>query len=83
MIGTQMQCINHSKLGRCHLGHLVVNLSHFALTLDCHTQKVVKRIGWYLKGSQSQSLIIQPTTLHKFDCFVDDDFAGIWGFEDK
>lgn len=41
------------------------------------------RIGQYLKGTMDQGLIIRPdkAELH-MECFVDADFAGMWGFED-
>ena len=79
-IGVAMYLTNNTHLD-CSMA--IHQSTRFCTNLRLPHEKVVKRIGWYLKGSQSQSLIIQPTTLHKFDCFVDDDFAGIWGFEDK
>lgn len=40
------------------------------------------RIGQYLKGTMEKGMIIRPETseLH-MECFVDADFAGMWGHE--
>jgi len=42
----------------------------------------VKRILRYLKGTMDQGLILTPHSNFKIDCYVDDDFAGLWGNED-
>lgn len=44
--------------------------------------KAVKRIVRYLKGTSDRGLIMRPTKELKIDCFVDADFAGLWGVED-
>ena len=40
------------------------------------------RIGQYLKLTRTKGLTLQPTTTMGIDCYVDADFAGLWGFED-
>jgi len=42
----------------------------------------VKRILRYLKGTMDQGLILKPHPNFKIDCYVDADFAGLWGNED-
>ena len=44
----------------------------------------VKRIARYLKGilDNNQGLIMRPTSTLSLDCYVDADFAGLWGYED-
>jgi hypothetical protein len=46
----------------------------------------LERIGQYLKATGDKSLILHPK-IHKgrldIDCYVDADFAGLWGYEDK
>ncbi len=44
--------------------------------------KAIKRIVRYLKGTADRGLIMRPTKELKIDCFVDADFAGLWGAED-
>lgn len=44
--------------------------------------KAIKRIIRYLKGTADRGLIMRPTKELKIDCFVDADFAGLWGVED-
>jgi hypothetical protein len=42
-------------------------------------------IGQYLKGTKNRGLIFNPQKNKdiEIDCYVDADFAGMWGFEDK
>jgi hypothetical protein len=46
----------------------------------------LERIGQYLKATGDKGLILHPKS-HKgwldIDCYVDADFAGLWGYEDK
>ena len=79
-IGVAMYLTNNTRLD-CSMA--IHQCARFCANPRLPHEKAVKRIGRYLKGSQSQGLIIQPTTSLKLDCFVDADFAGIWGFEDK
>jgi Reverse transcriptase (RNA-dependent DNA polymerase)/GAG-pre-integrase domain len=41
----------------------------------------VKAIGRYLIGTRTQGLILQPTSDLAVDCYVDADFAGLFGKE--
>jgi hypothetical protein len=49
-------------------------------------EKALERVGQYLKGTRTKGLILHP--IHsaddefKIDCYVDADFAGMWGYED-
>lgn len=47
-----------------------------------HAQ-AVKRIARYLKGTADKGLIMTPDTTKGLDCYVDADFAGLWGHEDE
>jgi hypothetical protein len=52
-----------------------------------HTPKqshgvALKGIARYLKGARTRGLILKPTGQLKVDCYVDADFAGLWGSED-
>lgn len=41
----------------------------------------LKRIGRYLQGTRDGGIILRPSATVKLDCYVDADFAGIWGHE--
>ena len=42
----------------------------------------MKRIIRYLKGTRDKEMMINPTKTYNVDCYVDVDFAGLWGSED-
>ena len=44
----------------------------------------LEQIGLHLKGTKNRGLILNPETSPelKVDCYVDADFAGMWGYED-
>ena len=42
----------------------------------------LERIGQYLKGTMDKGLILRPTSVLDFECYVDADFAGLYSFED-
>jgi len=42
----------------------------------------LKRIGRYLLATKDRGLIMRPTDDVKLECYVDADFAGLWGSED-
>jgi hypothetical protein len=48
-------------------------------------EKALKHIGIYLKGTRENGLILRPKDIENLpiDCYVDANFAGLWGFEDK
>ena len=37
----------------------------------------------YLKGTRTKGIHISSTGYYNVDCFVDDDFVGLWGSENK
>ena len=41
------------------------------------------RIGQYLKMTRDKGLILKPTSEMGIDCYVDADFAGLWGVADS
>jgi hypothetical protein len=45
----------------------------------------LQRIGLYLKGTKNRGLIFNPDKSKEvnIDCYVDADFAGMWGYEDE
>ena len=45
-------------------------------------EEAILRICRYLKGTKDMGLIYKPTNDLVVDCYVDADFAGLWGAED-
>jgi hypothetical protein len=43
--------------------------------------KAIKRIIRYLQGTKDKGMVFSPSTNFTVDCFVDADFAGLWGTE--
>jgi hypothetical protein len=43
----------------------------------------LERIGQYLKHTRDKGLVLKPTNSLDIDCYVDANFAGLWGYEDK
>jgi hypothetical protein len=43
----------------------------------------LERIGQYLKATRDKGLILKPSKHLSMDAYVDADFAGLWGYEDK
>jgi hypothetical protein len=66
--------------------HSQTSLLRSANVLSTHTQheRVLERIGQYLKGTQDKGLILHPihSTDFMINCYVDANFAGMWGYKD-
>jgi hypothetical protein len=45
-------------------------------------ERAVQRIAMYLRKTEGEGLILKPTRDFTVDCYVDSDFAGLWGHED-
>jgi hypothetical protein len=47
-------------------------------------ERALERIGQYLKGTRDKGLILHPfhSTDFAIGCYVNADFAGMWGYED-
>ncbi len=45
-------------------------------------EEALERIGCYLKKTEDKGLVFKPSDHFEIDCFVDADFAGLWGYED-
>ena len=43
----------------------------------------MKRIYKYLKDTREQGLVFNPSSDLKLDCYVDSDFAGLWGYKNN
>ena len=74
-----LQCLQaHSRpditmaVGQCARYVHAPKLSH---------EEALIRIGQYLKKTAEEGLILRPSAEFAIDCFVDADFAGLWGYE--
>jgi hypothetical protein len=45
-------------------------------------EEALIRIGQYLKKTENEGLVMKPSRDFSVDCYVDADFAGLWGHED-
>ena len=70
---------NHS---RPDLTFAVSQCARYTFCPKLSHEKALKRIGRYLQGTRDKGLIMQPTAELNVDCYVDSDFAGLWGYED-
>lgn len=43
----------------------------------------IKRVARHLQGTSKEGLILSPDASKGLDCWVDADFAGLWGHEDE
>ena len=44
-------------------------------------EDALRRIGQYLRKTEDEGLILRPSDHFEIDCYVDADFAGLWGYE--
>jgi hypothetical protein len=63
------------------IGFAVHQCAHFTHNpRNCHA-KAIKCIGRYLLSIKNDGLILKPSKEISVDCYVDADFAGLWGSE--
>ena len=60
--------------------HQVARFSH--CPRHSHAQ-AIKLIVRYLVGTRERGTIFTPDLSTGLDCYVDADFAGLWGYEDE
>ena len=56
--------------------------ARFSHTPKASHTNAMKWICKYLKGTRDKGIIFDPDPDLKLDCYVDADFAGLWGYED-
>ena len=79
VIGMLMYLAANSRPDIAFAVHQCARFTH--CTRQLHEQAVI-RICRYLKGTATEGLIFKPTKDIRVDCYVDADFAGLWGAED-
>ena len=80
VVGMLMYLAGNTRPDISFAVHQCARYTHFPR----HSHEVaLKRIGRYLIGTRDKGLIIKPSNEMKIDMYVDADFAGLWGYEDK
>ena len=79
-IGMLMYLAGHSRPELAYAVHAAARFSH---NPKASHEEAVKRICRYLKGTLESGLILKPTADFSLDCYVDADFAGLYGYEDS
>ena len=78
VIGMLMYLAANSRPDIAHSVHQAARFTH--APRDLHAT-AVKQILRYLKDTRDKGLIITPNKDHRVDCYVDADFAGLFGSE--
>jgi Reverse transcriptase (RNA-dependent DNA polymerase)/GAG-pre-integrase domain len=79
VVGMLMYLSNNSRPDIAFAVHQCARFTHFP---NQSHAVAVKSIVRYLIGTRTQGLVLQPTTDLSINCFVDADFAGLFGSED-
>jgi hypothetical protein len=82
VIGMMWYLYGHS---RPDLGFALSQAARFSHSPKRSHELALIRIGQYLKGTRDKGLILTPNQdeLLKVDCYVDADFCGLYGKEDR
>jgi hypothetical protein len=82
VIGMLQYLQSHSRLD---ITMAVSQCSRYTQAPMCQHEKALERISQYLKGTKKCGLIFNPQKNKDIEigCYVDADFAGMWGFEDE
>ena len=79
VVGMLLYLEGHS---RPDISFAVNQCSRYTFAPKRSHEEAIKHIGRYLKGTRDKGITLKPTKDLKIDCFVDADFAGLWGYED-
>ena len=76
IIGMLMYLANNSRPDIAHAVHACARYTHSPRKSHA---TAVKHILRYLKGTINKGMIIKPNNQQNLDCYVDSDFAGLYG----
>jgi hypothetical protein len=79
VVGMLMFLANNSRPDIAYATHQCARFTH--APKDSHAL-AVKKIIRYLQGTKDKGLIMTPSNDLSIDCYVDADFAGLYGVED-
>ncbi|MGH7955130.1 MAG: reverse transcriptase domain-containing protein [Gloeomargaritales cyanobacterium] len=80
IIGMMMFLQANTRSDISYAVHQCARFSHFAKKSH---ETAVKQICRYLKNTMDKGILFSPSGDFKLDCYVDADFAGLWGHEDS
>ena len=78
VVGMLMYLANNSRPDIAFAVHQCARFTHSPK--ESHAS-AVKKILRYLKGTATQGMTISPSSPFQIDCYVDADFAGLFGIE--
>ena len=79
IVGMLMYLANNSRPDIAYAVHQCARFTH--CQRNSHSV-AIKRILRYLQGTKTKGMFIEPSQKLQVDCYVDADFAGLWGVED-
>ena len=68
---------------RPDIAFAVNQCARYAFSPKHSHEEALKRIGRYLLGTRDKGIYMLPNKTLQIDCYVDADFAGLWGYEEK
>jgi hypothetical protein len=77
-VGILMYLSSNSRPDIQYAVHQCARFTHFPKKMH---EDAILRICRYLKGTRDKGLILQPSDDMTLDCYVDADFAGLYGVE--
>jgi hypothetical protein len=80
IVGMLMFLANNTRPDIAYATHQCARFTHCP---KASHSLAVKRIIRYLKGTSEKGIIMQPKLKLSVDCYVDADFAGLYGSEDS
>ena len=80
VVGMLMYLVGNTRPDCSFATHQCARFSHAP---KLPHEVAVKRIGRYLLGTREGGIILRPSPTVELDCYVDADFAGVWGHEDS
>lgn len=61
----------------------VSQVSRFVHNPKWSHELALEQIVQYLMGTKEKGLIVKPSNKLSISAYIDDDFAGLWGYQDK
>jgi Reverse transcriptase (RNA-dependent DNA polymerase) len=80
VVGMLMFLANNTRPDIAYATHQCARFSH---SPKASHSLAVKKIARYLKGTPNEGIIMKPKRDLTIDCYVDADFAGLYGSEDS
>ena len=79
IVGMGMYLCNNTRPDIQYVVHQCARFSH---SPKASHGVALKQICKYLQGTKDKGIVLKPSIIMKLDCYVDANFAGLWGFEE-